>query len=328
MSNFAALLVEKNESGEFTRKLVQRELDSLPEGNVLIEVKFSSLNFKDAMSATGNPGVTRNFPHTPGIDAAGIVLESEDVSVRVGSEVLVTGYDLGMNTSGGFGQRIRVPAEWVIPLDSLSMRDSMILGTAGLTAALCVEKLLHMGMSTSDGNVLVTGASGGVGSVAVALLAHLGFGVTAVTGKAAQKGYLEALGASAVISREEFMQGASRPMLKEQWAGVVDSVGGEMLFTAIKALKYGASAAACGLVASTDIPATVLPFILRSVNLLGVDSVNLPLEKKRSVWQKLGSDWQLSRLEDMVQEIPLAEISPAIDTILAGKMVGRGLVVL
>lgn len=328
MSKFTALLVEKDDKGEFTRNLVERDTSALPEGDVLIDVKFSSLNFKDALSATGNPGVSRNFPHTPGIDAAGTVLESSDSRVQPGTEVLVTGYDLGMNTSGGFGQRIRVPGSWVVCLDALSMRDSMIIGTAGLTAALCIEKLLHMGLEQNSGKVLVTGASGGVGSFAVALLSQLGFEVSAVSGKPEQTSFLEKLGASEVISRKQFMEGAGRPMLKEQWAGVVDSVGGEMLFAAIKSLRYGGSAAACGLVASMDIPATVLPFILRSVNLLGIDSVELPLDKKQAVWKKLGNEWRLKCLEDLVKEIRLSEVSSAIDTILAGKMVGRGLVIL
>ena len=194
MSKYTALLVEKNDEGIFTRSLVERDVSSLPEGDVLIEVKFSSLNFKDALSATGNPGVSRNFPHTPGIDAAGIVLESSDARIQPGTKVLVTGYDLGMNTSGGFGQRIRVPGNWVISLDALSMRDSMIIGTAGLTAALCVEKLLHMGLDKNAGNVLVTGASGGVGSFAVALLSQLGYEVSAVSGKPEQAGFLKKLG--------------------------------------------------------------------------------------------------------------------------------------
>ncbi len=328
MTTFTALLVEKDSAGKFTRSIVERDIGSLPDGDVLIDVKYSSLNFKDALSATGNPGVSRNFPHTPGIDAAGVVLESSDSRFQPGFEVLVTGYDLGMNTSGGFGQRIRVPGDWVVKLDSLSMRDSMIIGTAGLTAALCIEKLIHMGLEKDGADVLVTGASGGVGSFAVALLSHLGYTVTAVSGKPEQVKFLKGLGAREVLTREQFMEGAAKPMLKERWAGVVDSVGGEMLFAAIKSLRYGASAAACGLVASMEIPATVLPFILRNVNLLGIDSVELPIAKKQEIWQKLGNAWRPESLEQLVQEIPLSKVSSAIDTILKGQMVGRGLVVL
>lgn len=326
MSGFRALLVERTDSG-FSRRVVERGVDELPEGDVLIDVRYSSLNYKDALSATGNPGVTRKFPHTPGIDAAGVVVESSDPALAAGDEVIVIGFDLGMNTPGGFGQRIRVPAGWVVSRpEGLGLRESMLLGTAGFTAALAVDKLIHAGAAPDAGPVLVTGATGGVGSVAVMLLAKLGFEVAAVTGKPAQHDFLASLGASRMLSREEARDGADKPLLKETWGGAVDTVGGEILFNAVKGLRYGASLAACGLVDSPQIPATVLPFILRGVNLLGVDSVQYPLAAKARIWHKLAGEWKLDGLERLAQPLTLDTLSSAIDRILAGEMVGRGVV--
>ncbi|MGD8418100.1 MAG: YhdH/YhfP family quinone oxidoreductase [Pseudomonadales bacterium] len=327
MGRFKALLVEKTDDG-FSRRVVERDTSELPEGDVLIDVRYSSLNYKDGLSATGNPGVTRNFPHTPGIDAAGVVVESNVDTFRAGDEVIVIGFDLGMNTSGGFGARIRVPAGWVVPLpEGLTLAESMVLGTAGFTAALAVHKLEAAGMAPAGGPVLVTGATGGVGSVAVMLLAHLGYEVAAVTGKTSQHEFLRGIGASTLLSREDARAGADRPLGKETWGGAVDTVGGEILFNAVKSLKYGASLAACGLVDSPAIPATVLPFILRGVNLLGVDSVQLPLPEKAEIWQKLAGPWHLPELETLRVDLSLETLSDAIDRILAGEMVGRGVLV-
>lgn len=323
-STFRALLVEKSEQG-FKRSLVDRETADLPEGDLLIDVRYSSLNYKDGLSATGNPGVTRNFPHTPGIDAAGVVVESADPTFKPGDEVIAIGFDLGMNTPGGFGERIRIPSGWAIHRpDGLSLEQSMILGTAGFTAALCVHKLEACGMTPESGPVLVTGATGGVGSVAVMLLARLGYAVTAVTGKESQHEFLRQIGATDIIDREAARAGADRPLGAETWGGAVDTVGGEILFNAVKSLKYGCSLAACGLVDSPAIPATVLPFILRHVNLLGVDSVQLPLDQKREIWNKLAGPWQLPELEALKEPLTLDTVSAAIDRILAGEMVGRG----
>ncbi len=326
MTDFRALLVEKTEAG-FQRSVVTRQVADLPAGDLLIDVRYSSLNFKDALSATGNPGVSRNFPHTPGIDVAGVVVESSSERFAPGDSVVAIGFDLGMNTPGGFGQRVRIPAGWALPLpEGLDLREAMRLGTAGLTAALCVQKLEDAGMTPDGGPVLVTGATGGVGSVAVMLLAKLGYRVTAVTGKPDQHGFLQSLGAAEVIAREEARTGSDKPLLPETWGGVVDTVGGETLFNSVKRLRYGASLAACGLVEAPQFAATVLPFILRNVNLLGVDSVELPLAEKAKVWDKLAGPWKLDGLDALEEPLSLDTVSDAIDRILVGAMVGRGVV--
>lgn len=325
MSEFKALLVSE-EQGEYISRVVTRQLDDLPAGEVLIRVQWSSLNYKDAMSASGNRGVTRTFPHTPGIDAAGVIEASSVAELAVGDEVIVTGYDLGMNTSGGFGQYIRVPAAWVLKRPAgLSLRDSMVLGTAGLTAALCIDKLECAGLVPGIGPVVVTGATGGVGSIAVAMLAQLGHEVVAVTGKAAQVDFLKRLGANRVIDRTELQAGTNKVLLAEQWAGAVDTVGGDILFNVVKSLRYDASVACCGLTAGGQFQASVFPFILRNVNLLGVDSVEQPLVVKASMWDRLSLQWKtdLSQLE---QEITLEQLPAYIDTILASGMVGRAVV--
>ncbi|MEC8482038.1 MAG: YhdH/YhfP family quinone oxidoreductase [Pseudomonadota bacterium] len=322
---FRAFRVEKNESG-FVRSIIERDVEDLPEGEVLIDVQYSSLNYKDALSATGNPGVTRAFPHTPGIDAAGSVLASTDTRFAEGDAVVVIGFDLGMGTSGGFAERIRVPANWVVKLpEGLTARESMLIGTAGFTAAECVQKLEQTGMTPDSGPILVTGATGGVGSVAVKLLATLGYEVAAVTGKPEQHDWLRSLGASEFLTREAAAEGAEKPLLAERWGGVVDTVGGDILFNGVKSLRYGCSLAACGLVAAPQFGASVLPFILRHVNLLGIDSVQLPLPQKTQIWSRLATDWKLD-LSELEETLGLYDLSAAIDRILAGQMVGRGLV--
>ena len=327
MSMFSALQARADASGTFEQVIVQRDTADLPVGELLIRVKYSSLNYKDALSASGNRGVTKEFPHTPGIDAAGVVESSSVSEFSVGDEVIVTGYDLGMNTSGGFAQYIRVPASWAIKRPKgLSLREAMVLGTAGLTAALCIDKLEQAGVATDAGPILVTGATGGVGCVAVALLAKLGFSVAAATGKADQGQWLMELGASQIVSRSALQEGSERPMLKEQWAGAVDTVGGDILFNVVKALRYGGSVACCGLTAGVGFNGSVLPFILRGVNLLGVDSVELPLVVKASMWDKLSVQWKLPALDRLTREISLEQLPEAIAQILSGKSVGRVLV--
>lgn len=322
MTQFKALVVSEQD-GRYVSEVTTRQVDDLPEGEVLIRVKYSSLNFKDALSASGNKGVTRNFPHTPGIDAAGVVESSSVPELSAGDEVIVTGYDLGMSTSGGYGQYIRVPAAWVLKRpEGLSLRDSMVLGTAGLTAALCIDKLEQAGMIPGQGPVLVTGATGGVGSIAVAMLASLGYEVAAATGKASQAEFLKGLGATQIVPRSDLEAGKEKPMLKEQWAGAVDTVGGDILFNVVKSLKYGASVVTCGLTAGTQFQGSVLPFILRNVNLLGVDSVEQPLVVKASMWDRLSLQWKTD-LHNLEQEVGLDELPEQIEKILGGNMTGR-----
>ncbi|RJG09249.1 acryloyl-CoA reductase [Pseudomonas cavernicola] len=327
MSKFKALLVSEGAAGVFEQKVVERDTSELPAGELLIRVQYSSLNYKDALSASGNRGVTRSYPHTPGIDAAGVVAESSVAEFSIGDEVIITGYDLGMNTSGGFAQYIRVPAAWAIKRPKgLSLREAMVLGTAGLTAALCVDKLEQAGLNADAGPILVTGATGGVGSVAVALLSSLGYKVAASTGKVGQGEFLKGLGAEQIVERDALQAGTDKPMLKEQWAGAVDTVGGDILFNVVKSLQYGASVACCGLTAGVAFKGSVLPFILRGVNLLGVDSVELPLVVKASMWDRLSVQWKLGNLDALVHEVSLEQLPEAIQQILAGKLVGRVLV--
>ncbi|MDF1630387.1 MAG: YhdH/YhfP family quinone oxidoreductase [Alcanivoracaceae bacterium] len=324
---FRALRSDKTEQG-FDVSIVDRNIADLPEGDVLIRVEWSSLNYKDALSATGKPGVTRQYPHTPGVDAAGVVVSANDGPWKAGDKVIVTGYDLGMNTDGGYGEYIRVPADWVVRLpEQMSCRDAMLLGTAGLTAALCVESLLDTGLSPDHGEVLVTGASGGVGAIAVALLAQLGFNVVAGTGKTEAEAWLKQLGACSLIGREELQAGVAKALLKPRWAGVVDTVGGDILMNALKTLRYGSSAACCGMAASGELHGTVFPFILRGINLLGVDSVELPLDVKQQVWDVLASEWRLDKSEQLLAaEVPLTELADWFPRILAGQVRGRVLV--
>ncbi|WP_313084800.1 YhdH/YhfP family quinone oxidoreductase [Pseudomonas sp.] len=327
MTSFKALQACEKTDGGFETRVVQRDVQDLPAGEVLIRVSYSSLNYKDALSASGNRGVTRQYPHTPGIDAAGTVAESGVAEFMAGDEVIVTGYDLGMNTAGGFGQYIRVPAAWVIKRPAgLSLREAMALGTAGLTAALCVDKLEQAGLEPGDAPVLVTGATGGVGSIAVALLSRLGYNVAAVTGKADQAQFLTRLGAKQIVERSALQAGTEKALLKERWAGAVDTVGGDILFNVVKSLQRGASVSCCGLTAGTHFQASVLPFILRGVNLLGVDSVEIPLVVKASMWDKLSVQWKLPNLDDLVEEVSLEELPGAIERILAGQHTGRMLV--
>ncbi len=324
---FTAFQVQQPEKKVFTRSIVARSSDDLPEGDLLVKVHYSSLNFKDALSASGNPGVTRNFPHTPGIDAAGEVVSCSDGSFSPGDQVIVTSYDLGMGTDGGFGQLIRVPSSWALKLpEQLSLRESMMLGTAGLTAALSIQALIDSQLTPAKGPVLVTGATGGVGSLAVAMLATAGFEVTAVTGKLEETPYLEGLGAKSVISRETLLAGNERPMLKETWAGVVDCVGGDMLAAAIKATKYDGVVTCCGLVASPDLNLNVFPFILRGVRLIGIDSAECPMDRRQKVWHAMATAWKLSVLEDMVEEVTLDDLEEKIQQILKGALKRRVLV--
>lgn len=323
-TTFKALVVTKGEDKQFTRTIQERTIDALPPGDLLVRVRYSSLNYKDALSATGHPGVTRQFPHTPGIDAAGEVVSCPSGRFSPGQQVLITGYDLGMETDGGWGGFIRVPAEWAVALPSgLDLRESMVIGTAGFTAALSVLKLEQAGVRPGEGDVLVTGATGGVGSIAVAILAKAGYRVVAATGKSSDEPFLRTLGAAEVISREQLTEEVERPMLKERWAGVVDVVGGQMLVAALKSTRYGGAVTCCGLVGSTDLAMNIYPFILRGVSLIGIDSVNCPMEPRLQVWERLTGAWRPEHLAAIAHEVTLEELEEQIQTILQGNMRGR-----
>ncbi len=324
---FKAYVVEETENNVFVRNIKDRSINDLPEGDVLVKVHYSSLNYKDALSATGNRGVTRKFPHTPGVDAAGVVEESGDSRFESGQEVIVHGYDLGCNTWGGFGEYIRVPADWVVTLPKgLSLRESMIYGTAGYTAAYSVLRLQELGVKPEMGEVLVTGATGGVGSVAVAILAKAGYQVVASTGKTDQAEFLLTLGAKEVISREDSKDQSGKPLLKSRWAGTVDTVGGEILATAIKSTNPRGVVTCCGNVASADLPINVYPFILRGVSLVGIDSQDSPMKLRQQIWDRISSEWKLDQLEQLTTEITLQELDSNIELILQGRQKGRVLV--
>jgi len=321
---FKALWVERNENDTYKRSIITRSLDDLPSGEVLVKVNYSSLNYKDALSASGNRGVTKRYPHTPGIDASGEVVSSDVEEFKVGQLVIVTCYGLGMNTPGGFGEFIRVPASWVLPCpEGLSLYEAMVYGTGGFTAALSVERLLNLGVKPEQGKVLVTGATGGVGSFAVALLAREGFEVVAVSGKSDKEQFLLDLGAQRVLPREKAVGSAQRAILKPQWAGVVDTVGGPILATAIKGVKYGGAVTCCGNAASADLDLTVYPFILRAVSLLGIDAAECAMEMRKRVWLKLAGKWKLPGLESMAVTITLEELDQYIEKILHGRVSGR-----
>ncbi|WP_022852261.1 YhdH/YhfP family quinone oxidoreductase [Limisalsivibrio acetivorans] len=320
---FRAMIVEKGEKG-YERRIGEKSVEELPEGELVVRVRYSSLNFKDALSAIGNKGVTRNFPHTPGIDAAGEVVECSDSRFSPGDIVLVTGYDLGMNTSGGYGEYIRIPSGWALPIPSgLNERSAMALGTAGFTAGLSVYKLMEAGVTPDKGGVIVTGATGGVGSIAVSILAAAGFSVTAVTGKPDQAEFLKKLGAEEILGRDELMQANEKMMSKTRWAGAVDVVGGDMLSAVLKSVHYLGAVTCCGLVGSPELNTNVFPFILRGVSLIGIDSVECPMDPRKKVWEKLSGEWLPENLEDIVEETDLDGLSDKIDLILKGGLKGR-----
>jgi putative YhdH/YhfP family quinone oxidoreductase len=321
-----AMIVDSTGDKGCTRVIQDKSIDDLPAGDTLIRVKYSSLNYKDALSATCHPGVTRHYPHTPGIDAAGVVEESADARFEKGDRVIVTSYDLGMDTSGGFGQFIRVPAEWVVPLpEGLTLKESMIYGTAGLTAGMSVYEIAGS-LAPGAGDILVTGASGGVGSLSVAILARLGYAVVAVSGKPDSAPFLKALGAKKVISRHDVLDDSGKPLLKSLWAGAVDTVGGDMLAGVIKAMQVGGTVTCCGNVAGADLSLTVFPFILRGVRLVGINSQSCPMAHRLKVWEHLANDWKIDFRRELYREIGLEQLDENIDLILSGGQKGRVLV--
>ena len=323
-TKFTALTVDKNADKQFSRHILERGIADLPPGDLLVRVRYSSLNYKDALSATGHPGVTRQFPHTPGIDAAGEVVSCDSGTFTPGEMVVITGFDLGMETDGGWGQYIRISSDWAVRLPAaLTLRESMVLGTAGFTAALSVQKLVRAGITPADGDILVTGSTGGVGSIAVSILARAGYRVVAATGKSSDETFLREIGAAEVIPREDVSAGADRPMMKERWAGAVDVVGGATLAGVIKSTRYGGTVTCCGLVGSADLSLNVYPFILRGVTLIGIDSVNCPIDDRPQIWERLSGEWKPEQLAALATEVPLEGVEEKIQTILQGGIRGR-----
>lgn len=325
---FPALVVESSDAGEATCAVKSLAIADLPPGDVVIEVAYSSLNYKDALACRGHPGVVRSFPHVPGIDCAGTVVESAAADVAVGQAVLVTGYGLGAEHWGGYAKYVRVPGEWVVPMpEGLDARQAMIIGTAGFTAAQAVSAIVDRGIAPDAGPVVVTGATGGVGMWSVAILAKLGYQVSAVTGKSDRAALLREIGASEVLARDAVQDQSDRPLLSARWAAAVDTVGGVPLATIVRSTRHRGCVAACGLVAGVDVPLTVHPFILRGVTLAGIDSAKCPRTPRLEMWEKLSGPWQVELPESCVTEVSLAELPERVETILAGGVVGRTLVV-
>lgn len=318
------LEVTTSEGGAPVAAIVDRPMPKLADGEVLVKVGWSSLNYKDALAATGHPALALRFPHVPGIDAAGTVVASRAPGISSGDEVIVTSYDLGVGHAGGWSQYLSVPGAWVVPLPSgMTLMESMILGTAGLTAAMCVDALQAHGIFPGEGEILVTGATGGVGSLAVRLLAQLGYHVVAVTGKGTQVAMLEQLGAREVLTRDALDDSSNKPLLKARWAGVVDCVGGAMLATAIRQTRPRGCVAACGLVGGAELSLSVYPFILRGVTLAGIDSAYCPHDLRTKLWHRLATDWKLPNLAESVTVVTLEALPLLIARMLRGEMIGR-----
>ena len=321
---FKAFRITEVEEDKFSRNIVERNIDDLPEGEVLIKVHYAALNYKDALSSIGNKGVTRNYPHTPGIDGSGVVVESSNPDFKEGDKVLVTSYDLGMNTDGAFAEYIRIPADWVVHLpEGLDLKESMIIGTAGLTAGIGLFKMEMIGQTPDKGPIAVSGASGGVGSMAVGILAKAGYEVIASSGKESATEFLKSLGATEIVNREFVTDDSSRPLIKPKWAGAIDTVGGNTLATLLKGCKPGGSVASCGLVGSPVLSTTVFPFIINGINLLGLDSATFPMKEREQVWNRLADSWKLPNLETIATICSLEELDPYIDQMLKGETKGR-----
>lgn len=324
-ARFNALWITEEPGPLYRREIVRKELDLLPPSDLLIRVHYSSLNYKDGLSAIGNKGVTRQYPHIPGVDAAGVVHRSSSERFKAGDEVIVTGHELGSHAWGGWSEFISVPAPWVVKRpDGLTLRESMILGTAGFTAGLAVAKLLHHGIRPDDRPVLVTGSTGGVGCLSVAILAKLGFKVAAVTGKVEQHPFLRAIGAESILGRDEAVELSKKPLLRGRWAGVVDNVGGPMLESAIRQVVPEGAVTCCGNIGSAELNTSLYPFILRGVALFGIASAFTPMETRLSIWNHLSTDWKPEPLETLATETTLAGLDRQyIDQILRGSVSGR-----
>jgi len=319
---FNAILIEKNDSQQEV-KVTSLDNDALPEGDVLVRVDYSTINYKDALAITGASPVVRSFPMVPGIDLAGVVEQSDHPRWKAGDKVVLNGWGVGEGHWGGLAQYARLKGDWLVALpDAFNSRQAMIIGTAGYTASLCVDALVDHGVAPEAGEILVTGASGGVGSIAIALLKRAGYTVVASTGKLDESDYLKGLGASEIIDRAALSE-KGKPMQRERWAGVVDVVGSHTLANACAQTRYRGAVAACGLAQGMDFPASVAPFILRGVTLYGIDSVMAPLEPRERAWSRLASDMDAQTLEAVASDISLAEAASVAGDVLAGKVKGR-----
>jgi acrylyl-CoA reductase (NADPH) len=322
---FNALVVNKDEeSGKTSAAVEQISTDQLPEGNVVVNVEYSTVNYKDGLCIGPGGGLVREYPHVPGIDFAGTIESSDDPRYSAGDSVVLTGWRVGEVHWGGYAQKARVNADWLVPLPSgLSSRQAMAVGTAGFTAMLAVTALEDHGLKPDQGPVLVTGAAGGVGSVATAILANLGYEVAAVTGRPETEEYLRALGATQIVPREEINETVKRPLERETWAGCVDAVGGDMLARVLGQMKYGGSVSAVGLAGGAGLPTTVIPFLLRGVNLLGIDSVMQPYDNRLRAWERIAKDLPMDKLEAMIQLATLSDLPALGKDILKGQVKGR-----
>lgn len=322
--SFNALLVEKDESGKTNASVQQMEESQLPEADVTIDVEYSTVNYKDGLCIGPGGGLVRNYPHVPGIDLAGTVAKSDSDKYAPGDKVVLTGWRVGEAWWGGYSQKARVKSEWLVPLpNGITTRQAMAVGTAGVAAVLAIMALENHGLQKDSGPVLVTGGAGGVGSIAIAILHNLGYEVAAVTGRPEAHDYLKSLGATTIVAREDINETVKRPLETETWAGCVDAVGGDMLARILGQLKYDASVAAVGLAGGPKLNATVLPFLLRGVNILGIDSVMQPFENRLKAWQKISEALPMDKLEAMVSPATLSDLPELGKQILAGQVQGR-----
>lgn len=323
---FQALITSCDKNGNFINQVVEKPINDLPKHNTLVKVEYSSLNYKDALSATGVPGITKSYPHTPGIDAAGVIEESSNNSYPKGTKVIITGFDLGMNTAGGFGQYIRVPDDWIVKCPpNLSTKEAMIIGTAGLTAGLSINSI-NQKLQIKDLDILVTGASGGVGSLAVTILSSLGANVTAITGKNTSHDFLKYLGAANIISRRNFLENTKSPLNKSLYDAAIDVAGGDILSSILTKMRYKGIVIACGNVSNPKFKTTVFPFILRGNSLIGIDSAEAALNEKKTVWVNFSKKWKIKNLKKLCKIVTLDNLLPEINKILVGKQKGRVIV--
>lgn len=326
IDSFKALVVNKND--DFTVEVGNLTLSDLPEDEVLVKVAYSSINYKDSLATIPNGNIVDTYPFVPGIDLAGVVVSSSDARFKEGDKVIATSYEIGVSHFGGFSEYARISAQWIVPLPKgLTLKEAMIIGTAGFTAALSIQRLEENNSSPEKGKVLVTAATGGVGSFAISILSTLGYQVEASTGKESEEQYLKKLGATSIVSREEVFDGKIKTLGKQKWAAAVDSVGGEPLASLLGQIQYGGSVGVIGLTAGTKLPTSVFPFILRGVNILGIDSVYCPMDTRLKVWDRLATDFKPANLNEFIQqEVTLEQLPDVLPTLLQGQARGRTLV--